>query len=94
MGASGEFGGDGGAKCFLFRCRNSHRDCMFFLLSVSPLFSKHSRFSNAKNPSCFFGLKQRKEIFYRVAPVRFGYGLGMERFERFRFLVPVFGGGF
>ena len=25
----------------------------------------------------------------RVAPVRFGYGLGMERFERFRFLVPA-----
>ena len=26
---------------------------------------------------------------YRVAPVRFGYGLGMERFEQFRFLVPA-----
>ena len=25
----------------------------------------------------------------RVAPVRFGYGLGMERFERFRFSVPA-----
>ena len=26
---------------------------------------------------------------FRVAPVRFGYGLGMERFERFRFSVPA-----
>ena len=25
----------------------------------------------------------------RVAPVRFGYGLGVERFERFRFSVPA-----
>ena len=25
----------------------------------------------------------------RVAPVRFGYGLGMERFDRFRFSVPA-----
>ena len=26
---------------------------------------------------------------YREAPVRFGYGLGMERFKRFRFSVPA-----
>ena len=25
----------------------------------------------------------------REAPVRFGYGLGVERFERFRFSVPA-----
>ena len=27
--------------------------------------------------------------FFGVAPVRFGYGLGMERFERFRLSVPA-----
>ena len=30
-----------------------------------------------------------RQVFSRVAPVRFGYGLGVERLERFRFSALV-----
>ena len=40
-----------------------------------------------KHPSCDALLHWPKKP--RVAPVRFGYGSGVERFERFRFSVPA-----
>ena len=71
----------------LLRKRYNHRKNLF---SKKVCLFRGEPKTSASTRICVFG---HISVFgcgkFRVAPVRFGYGSGMERFERFRFSVPA-----